>query len=195
MSVYLDIKSLYPHLKVNWNVVTCKICIARRLVVDIFPWCNVNFVPFLAGRWWCTECETGLLHIKTSKTDQNLQGAKIFTFTICTWKNLEIIGKHCGQWLVCKFDTQKIVGSTPTTARVLHLRKDALVTHTVWLVIFTEQHFFFHSFTHSKPSAKIKTLEKYVLYVCKKTKLNLFQVYNKQNRPTLGILEPWNKTK
>ena len=24
----------------------CKICIARCLVVDIFPWCNANFVPF-----------------------------------------------------------------------------------------------------------------------------------------------------
>ena len=46
MFVYLDIKSLYPHLKVNRNVLICKICIARRLVVDIFPWCNANFVPF-----------------------------------------------------------------------------------------------------------------------------------------------------
>ena len=27
----------------------CKICIARGLVVDIFPWCNVNFVPFPSG--------------------------------------------------------------------------------------------------------------------------------------------------
>ena len=49
MSVYLDTKSLYPHLKVNWNVLMCKICIARRLVVDIFPWCNANFVPFPSG--------------------------------------------------------------------------------------------------------------------------------------------------
>ena len=49
MSVYLDIKSLHPHLKVNWNVLMCKICIARRLVVDIFPWCNANFVPFPSG--------------------------------------------------------------------------------------------------------------------------------------------------
>ena len=24
----------------------CKICIARRLVVDIFPWCNAHYVPF-----------------------------------------------------------------------------------------------------------------------------------------------------
>ena len=49
MSVYLDIKSLYSHLKVNWNVLMCKICIARRLVVDIFPWCNANSVPFPSG--------------------------------------------------------------------------------------------------------------------------------------------------
>ena len=49
MSVYLDIKSLYSHLKVNWNVLMCKICIARRLVVDIFPLCNGNFVPFPSG--------------------------------------------------------------------------------------------------------------------------------------------------
>ena len=27
----------------------CKICIVRRLVVDIFPWCNANFVPFPSG--------------------------------------------------------------------------------------------------------------------------------------------------
>ena len=46
ISVYLDLKSLYPHLKVNWNVLMCKICTARRLVVNIFPWCNANFVPF-----------------------------------------------------------------------------------------------------------------------------------------------------
>ena len=49
MSVYLDIKSLYPHLKVNWNVLLCKICIARRLVVDIFPRCNAHYVPFPSG--------------------------------------------------------------------------------------------------------------------------------------------------
>ena len=49
MSVYLDIKSLYPHLKVNWNVLMCKICIARHLVVDNFLWCNANFVPFPSG--------------------------------------------------------------------------------------------------------------------------------------------------
>ena len=49
MSVYLDIKSLYPHLKVNWNVLLCKICIAWRLVVDIFPWCNAHYVPFPSG--------------------------------------------------------------------------------------------------------------------------------------------------
>ena len=47
--MYLDIKSLYPHLKVNWNMLMCKICIARRLVVDIFPWCNANSVPFPSG--------------------------------------------------------------------------------------------------------------------------------------------------
>ena len=49
MSVYFDMKSLYPHLKVNWNMLMCKICIARRLVVDIFPWCNANSVPFPSG--------------------------------------------------------------------------------------------------------------------------------------------------
>ena len=27
----------------------CKICIARRLVVDIFPWCNAHYVPFPSG--------------------------------------------------------------------------------------------------------------------------------------------------
>ena len=49
MSVYLDIKLLYPRLKVNWNVLLCKICIARRLVVYIFPWCNAHYVPFPSG--------------------------------------------------------------------------------------------------------------------------------------------------
>ena len=27
-----------------------KICIERHLVVDIFPWCNANFVPFPSGK-------------------------------------------------------------------------------------------------------------------------------------------------
>ena len=27
----------------------CKICIAQRLVFDIFPWCNASFVPFRSG--------------------------------------------------------------------------------------------------------------------------------------------------
>ena len=40
------VKWAHPPLKVIWNVLMCKICIARRLVVDIFPWCNANFVPF-----------------------------------------------------------------------------------------------------------------------------------------------------
>ena len=39
----------------------CKICIARRLVVNIFPWCNANFVPSLAGRWWHAKKEMGEL--------------------------------------------------------------------------------------------------------------------------------------
>ena len=55
MPVYLDIKLLYPHLKVNWNMLMCRICIVRCLVVNIFPWCNANFVPFpigtLVARW------------------------------------------------------------------------------------------------------------------------------------------------
>ena len=84
MFVCLDVKSLYPHLKVNWNVLMCKICIAWRLVVDIFPWCNVNFVPFPSGmlvacRMWngsivcvnsvnfhVAECSTRLINIYVS---------------------------------------------------------------------------------------------------------------------------------
>ena len=46
MSVYLDKKLLYPHLKVNWNVLMCKICIALRLVVDIFPMMQCEFCAF-----------------------------------------------------------------------------------------------------------------------------------------------------
>ena len=63
MSVYLDIKSLYPHLKVNWNILTCKICIARRLVVAIFLWCMRILCLSLAGRCWRAECETGELQM------------------------------------------------------------------------------------------------------------------------------------
>ena len=64
MSVYLDIKSLYSHLKVNWNVLMCKICIARRLVVDIFPWCNANFVPFPSGTLVALRMQNGsILHL------------------------------------------------------------------------------------------------------------------------------------
>ena len=64
MSVYLDIKSLYPHLKVNWNVLMCKICIARRLVVDIFPWCNANFVPFPSGTLVAHRIRNGSIRVK-----------------------------------------------------------------------------------------------------------------------------------
>ena len=63
MSVYLDINSLYPHLKVNWNVLMCKICIAWRLIVDIFPWCNANFVPFPSGTLVARRMRTGELHL------------------------------------------------------------------------------------------------------------------------------------
>ena len=63
MSVYLDIKSLYPHLKVNWNMLMCKICIARRLVVDIFPWCSANFVPFPSGTLVARRMRNGRISI------------------------------------------------------------------------------------------------------------------------------------
>ena len=63
MSVYLDIKSLYPHLKVNWNVLLCKICIARRLVVDIFPWCNANYVAFPSGTLVARRMRNGSIEI------------------------------------------------------------------------------------------------------------------------------------
>ena len=59
MSLYLDIKSLYPHLKVNWNVLMCKICIAWCLVGDIFPWCNANFVPFSSGTLVARQMQNG----------------------------------------------------------------------------------------------------------------------------------------
>ena len=62
MYVYLDIKSLYPHLKVNWNMLMCKICIARCLVVDIFPWCNANFVPFPSGTLVARRMRNGRIH-------------------------------------------------------------------------------------------------------------------------------------
>ena len=65
MSVYLDIKSLYPHLKVNWNVLLCKICIARRLVVDIFPWCNAHYVPFPSGTLVARRMGNGSIFGKT----------------------------------------------------------------------------------------------------------------------------------
>ena len=61
MSVHLDIKPLNPHLKVNWNVLMCKICIARRLVVNTFHDTMQILCLSLAGRWWRTEWETGQL--------------------------------------------------------------------------------------------------------------------------------------
>ena len=99
MSVYLDIKSLYPHLKVNWSILMCKICIARRLVVDSFPWCNANFVSFPqnskyiylefcglspAGRWWRAECKTGKLQDPGYKTHNlTLFSQKLKYVSIC----------------------------------------------------------------------------------------------------------------
>ena len=68
MSVYLDIKSLYPHLKVNWNVLLCKICIARRLVVDIFPWYNAHYVPFPSGTLVARRMGNGSIDEKREET-------------------------------------------------------------------------------------------------------------------------------
>ena len=65
MSVYLDIKSLYPRLKVNWNVLLCKICIARRLVLDIFPWCNAHYVPFPSGTLVARRMGNGSIYAKS----------------------------------------------------------------------------------------------------------------------------------
>ena len=39
----------------------CKICIARRLVVDISRDSMRILCLSLAGRWWRAECETGQL--------------------------------------------------------------------------------------------------------------------------------------
>ena len=69
MFVYLDIKSLYPHLKANWNVLMCKICIARRLVVDIFPWCNANFVPFPSGTLVARQMRNGSIDNDTHQRE------------------------------------------------------------------------------------------------------------------------------
>ena len=68
MSVYLDIKSLYPYLKVNWNVLLCKICIARRLVVDIFPWCNAHYVPFPSGTLVARRMGNGSIQMELPNT-------------------------------------------------------------------------------------------------------------------------------
>ena len=85
MSVYLDIKSLYPHLKVNWNVLMCKICIARRLVVDIFPWCNANFVPFpirtLVGR----RIRNGSIASEKDDWTADMLVCVMMSHSVCKW--------------------------------------------------------------------------------------------------------------
>ena len=59
MSVYLDIKSLYPHLKVNRNVL---LFILRGAWLSTFSRDAMHIMClFLAGRWWRAEWETGLL--------------------------------------------------------------------------------------------------------------------------------------
>ena len=37
----------------------CKTCIARRLAVDIFLWCNANFVPFPSGTLVARQMQNG----------------------------------------------------------------------------------------------------------------------------------------
>ena len=62
----------------------CKLCIARRLVVDSFPWCNANFVPFPGGTLvarrmqngritttWDTYSEKSFLYIRTVTFSEN----------------------------------------------------------------------------------------------------------------------------
>ena len=58
----------------------CKICIARRLVVDSFPWCNANFVPFPLR----AECKTGKLQDPGYRTHNlTLFSQKLKHVSIC----------------------------------------------------------------------------------------------------------------
>ena len=86
MYVYLDIESLYPHLKVNWNVLMCKICIVRHLVVYIFAWCNVNFVSFPSGRLVARRMQNGsivILRPKNTKVKYHLHSVCFCANMIC----------------------------------------------------------------------------------------------------------------
>ena len=93
MSVYFDIKSLYPHFKVNWNVLMCKICFARHLVVNIFLWCNANFVPFPIGTLVARRKGNGrILHkIVFVWRRSDVQLMLIFSFFVFYFTNIWII--------------------------------------------------------------------------------------------------------
>ena len=81
MSVYFDMKSLYPHLKVNWNMLMCKICIARRWLSTFSRDAMRILCLSLAGRWWRAERETGQLFTPI----QNLKSlVKTWTLNACT---------------------------------------------------------------------------------------------------------------
>ena len=44
----------------------CKICIARHLVVDIFLWCNANFVSFPSGTLVARQMRNGRIDVLSS---------------------------------------------------------------------------------------------------------------------------------
>ena len=61
----------------------CKICIARRLVVDIFPWCNANFVPFRSGTLVARQMRNGRIKNSFQKVLQVLISSNEYRPWIC----------------------------------------------------------------------------------------------------------------
>ena len=101
MSVYLDIKSLYLHLKVNWNVLMCKICIARRLVVDVFPWCNANFVPFPSGTLVARRMRNGSIPVFWFiLTGRHTNWSKTWSILTMYFHPIRVVEQGmCGYWV------------------------------------------------------------------------------------------------
>ena len=63
----------------------CKICIARRLVVDIFPWCNANFVPFPRGTLVARRMQNGSLAAEMGGGEKANHENK-FTNKLISWR-------------------------------------------------------------------------------------------------------------
>ena len=93
----------------------CKICIARRLIVNIFPWCNANFVPFPSGTLVARRMGNGSIIIAqliiiASYTDDSTH-MYLFSIVLITevngWQLAKMKKVHSSHFTAMKFVVKK----------------------------------------------------------------------------------------